>query len=224
MTTFPDYGLPGLSNLITLDSVDFTVNPASSQPRPQRMQSIVEMSDGSRKRFRPYVRNTFPALIRRMHWSLEWENVHGTLLERLHEVEMDGLEHTLAVWIREFLTWSAFSGQQILELPYRRLVAPRVLGRDSVIDWPLAFSVEGTERTVVYKTSVADGDTVPDGEVWVSDTQPKMKTSPALALGDTALLRYYPLYRVQVDESAAAFPSTIEESATIDLGEVSHSA
>lgn len=220
-TTFKDWGVAGLLHEFTFDGVDFEENPASSSFRTELKRTQWDSADGGRKIFAPYLDPYFPNLIRRAVFELRWDNVHDEMLERLREAETDGREHRFTPWVREKLIYIATDSQAIFKFPYMRLNAPQVYSR-STVDFPLSFEVNGVERVVAYKTSVADDDAVTSGEVWVSATQPKMKTNPALNFGDIVRVNYYPVHLILFDEMATEYPETVAESRTFTFGEVRH--
>lgn len=128
----------------------------------------------------------------------------GTTLEFLKKLRKRGGIHTLVLWMKEAVYWTAATGDTNFYLP--RLNAPSnvtVSGHGEADD-PITFKVSTdsgvnwTTRTVVMKATVATSDAPGAGNVWIGRTDRQIKLGDTPAATTLIEAVYVPLYRVVV--------------------------
>jgi hypothetical protein len=132
--------------------------------------------------------------------------------------------HFFTDWKQRFCIYTLRVGQVFAYLPRE----------DAFGKWAGAsaaeMAVDGTPATVVYKPTVAEADAVPAGEAWISRAiirHPfsglfvapfKLGTAPgALA---TLIVKYFPVFRVDVNGVASTFPAPGVETKVLYLIEI----
>ena len=153
-----------------------------------------------------------PNVLVRYEWALSYELGDRapdiTVLNFLARLRTKGGTHTFTDWRPERYTYTARTGQQLFYLPCPDAFSANIAGHTTQATYGAKVWRNDVALTVLYKPTVSIGDTVPTGEVWISNTAVKhtdsgtlcapFKVGTASVIYDDILVEFIPHYRVGV--------------------------
>jgi hypothetical protein len=163
-----------------------------------------------------------------MPWDID--DTCPDLADAIEVLRAVGGSHDLCFWKQRIAAYTLAAAQQVIYLPRRDAYAagyPAFAAAGNM----LAAELNGTPLTTVYKTSVASGDSVPSGEIWVSETAishpttgkpnvARCKIGTTIAADDLAVVRYFPLISAQVVDVVTVFSFVGREDKVVKFVEV----
>ena len=179
-----------------------------------------------------YLGEGLPNVPDRFEWVLQYDlaDDQGTTIATLERLRTKGGVHLFADWVKRFYTWTVRSGQKFLYLPRQDAFSLAYSGHTAAA-WKAIVRLNGTPLTLTYQSTVASGDSVPSGQVYISNattvhadsglTAAPFKVGTALTAGDEVEVEYYALFRVGVvDVPTVPFEMVEREDKAVYLAEV----
>ncbi len=228
MTITTTAGEAGIGNEITIDGQHWprppvlewvpaharSMTPSVARPRLE----LWNMGDG------------LPNVVDRGEWVMRYmlTDQYQALNAYLELLRMDGEVHELSVWKKRISAYTTRTGQQAFWLP-----RADAWGFGGVVDEVAKAVVtrNNVPLTVTYKPVVAPGDTVPAGNVWISQTIEKHPTAgfygvrfvvgTANVINDRIRVEHHGKYRVAVaDHTTEPFERVSIEEKEVVFAEV----
>jgi len=221
-------GQPGLAEVFTIDGVDLPLPKAGGYvvDNPPQQTAFQSMAGGNTLS-QPYRGAGMPDRCDLITLTIPYDidATNASLAEQVEVLRATAGPHEFADWKQRVYVYKLRAGQQYAYLPRG----------DAFAKWGGAsaaeMAVDGTPvATIAYKTTVAEGDAVPAGEVWISETLIRhpfsglyvapFKLGTAPGAGAKLAVKYFPVFRVDVAAVPSSFPFVGREDKTLHLIEI----
>jgi len=215
----------GLSEFLTIDSVDLELNPETINAEPiEQVQDI--LTHGDSVRFHPLIAAGLPVRDIKYRFRFPYGNISDDDVARV--VRRLAARHgtrTFAMWRPVNVYYVATAGQVAYYLPRRRRNAPDVVGK-STTEFPVQIWVDGVAQTVAYVAGPGVS-TPASGNANVAKAAKTSGTYEdyvefrleAAAGGEVVDIEFYPLFLVRASLAAESFPETAMEARELVLEE-----
>lgn len=227
---------PGLINPVWIDGVQFLL-PPTFEVHDTLKQSLSPSAGRPRLDTWRYG-DGLPNVPDLFEWVLTYDLSvqHADTIAQLGRLRTKGGGHLFVDWKQREYTWTARSGQQFFYLPRQDAYSLAYSGKTGNEYKAVAYrkvAATGVESamTVVYKATVASGDTVTAGELWISnatETHPRagftvaaFKVGTTLAIRDEIRIAFFAAYPVAViDVPKVPFEIVGREDTALYLAEI----
>jgi hypothetical protein len=221
---------PGF-NVLTIDGTSWKL-PKSITPEDPLRLSQSDLASGDVSVIGTWAGEGMPNVLDGFRLVMPWDidDTNAALADAIELLRASGGAHDLCYWKQRAYVYTLALSQSVIYLPRRDAYAAGYSGFDVSVNM-LTASLNGTPLDVSYQTTVELADSVPDGDIYVSETAidhpttgkpnvARCKLGSTVAAGDVLVVRYFPLYRVQAVDVVTLFSFAGREDKTVTLVEV----
>lgn len=222
---------PGPDDSVTINGTDLVL-PRVLEPQDILAQALTVTAGRPRLDAWRYG-DGLPNVADRFEFALEYDlsERYAETCAYLERLRTQGGVHLFADWKSRMYTYTARAGQQFFYLPRQDAFSLGYDGHDTAGVYDAVIKLNDVELDVVYQASVASGDVVPEGEVWIGDAtvvHPEagfvvapFKIGTPIEIYDDVLVEFCALYRVVVTGvPTVPFELAGREDKTLYLAEV----